>query len=177
MLAVGALVVPSLPHAAACSCATVDVRERLPEADGAFVGTLLSRDDPRPVNGAFSSATVIRYRYRVERVVKGDIPSGTVDIWAAAEGASCGLETPPGQRAGLLLDRQGDRWTSGLCSQADPDALVQDGQALPPPSGTVVPAVLVGASDGGGSGGRPILAGGAGAALLAAGAAGLRRRR
>lgn len=92
---------------------TFDVRERLPESDGAFVGTFLTRDDPQPVNGLGSSATQVPYRYQVERVVKGDLPSsGTIEVWSAASGASCGLETPGGQRAGLLLEREGDRWTS-----------------------------------------------------------------
>lgn len=136
---------PWTPPAQACSCATFDVRERLPEVDGAFVGRLIARDDP---GGMFSSETLVRYRFTVEQPVKGDIPSGTIDVWASSSGASCGLETPVGQRVGLLLDRDGGRWTSGLCYQADPDVLIRAGQPLPPPDGVPPPAVLVGTTHG-----------------------------
>ncbi len=126
---------------------TYDVRERLPEADGAFVGALVARHDP-PLGGMVSSADQIRYTFRVERGVKGDIPAETIDVWSAANGASCGLETPVGERAGLLLERDGDRWTSNLCSQADPDVLIRAAQPLPPPDGRAPPAVLVGTTHG-----------------------------
>ncbi|HZI37561.1 MAG TPA: hypothetical protein VFF24_04595, partial [Acidimicrobiia bacterium] len=148
LLAAAALVAPSLPHAKACSCAVYDVRERLPEAAGAFVGTLISRDDPQPAGNVFSSATLVRYRFEVERAVKGDIPSGTIDVWSSGSGASCGLETPVGRRTGLLLRHEDGRWLSGLCEQADPDVLIRAGQPLPPPTGKAPPAVLVGTTHG-----------------------------
>jgi len=170
-LAGAALVVPPLPQAAACSCAPVDVGERLPEADGAFVGRLLSRDDPEPVDGALSTATLVRYRYQMERAVKGDIPAGTVDVWSARSGVSCGLETPVGERAGLLLRRQDSRWASSLCEQTDPDALEQAAPAPAPASPTRAEP------DGENTGGLPPLAGGAGAGMLAATAAAVIRRR
>ena len=168
-LAAAALVVPPLPQAAACSCAPVNVGEQLPEADGAFVGRLLSRDDPEPVDGVLSSATVVRYRYQVERAVKGDIGPGPVDVWSAWSGVSCGPETPVGERVGLLLRRVDGRWASSLCEQADPDALEQ---AAPAPS-SPTPAE----PDGEGAGGLPPLAGGAGVGMLAATAAAVIRRR
>ena len=127
---------------------TYDVRERLPEVDGAFVGRLIARDEPSPVGRLFSSDTLVRYLFSVERPVKGDIPSGTIDVWSSSSGASCGFETPVGERAGLLLERDGDRWTSGLCMQADPDVLIRAGQPLPPPNGAPPPAVLVGTTHG-----------------------------
>lgn len=147
-LAAAALVLPSSPRASACSCARFDVRESLPKVDGAFVGSLLSRDDPEPVNGAVSSGTSVRYRYQVEQTVKGEIPSGTVEVWAPAHGASCGMETPRGQRTGLLLRWEGDRWSSSLCAQVDPDQLIRAAQPLPPPPGKAPPAVLVGTTHG-----------------------------
>ncbi len=147
-LAAAALVAPSLPHARACSCAVYDVRERLPEAAGAFVGTLVSRDDPQPTGNVFSSATLVRYRFQVERAVKGDIPSGTIDVWSSGSGASCGLETPVGQRTGLLLRHEDGRWLSSLCEQADPDVLIRAGQPLPPATGKAPPAVLIGTTHG-----------------------------
>ena len=105
VLAAAALVLPSMPHASACSCMTFDVRGRLPEADGAFVGTSWPATTRSRSMELVSSATQVPYRYQVEQVVKGDIPSGTIDVWSSASGASCGLETPVGQRAGLLLQR------------------------------------------------------------------------
>jgi hypothetical protein len=127
---------------------TYDVRERLPEVDGAFVGRLIARDEPTPVGGVFFSDTLVRYRFSVERPVKGDIPSGTIEVWSSSSGASCGLETPVGERAGLLLERDGDRWTSGLCMQADPDVLIRAAQPLPLPNGAPPAAVLVGTTHG-----------------------------
>lgn len=148
-LTAATLALPPLPHAAACSCAAVDVREQLPEVDGAFVGTLLSHDEPQPVNGLVSSETLVAYRFEVERVVKGPLPSsGTIEVWASWSGASCGIEIPPGQRTGLLLRRDGDRWISGLCRQVDPDVLIRAGQPLPPPPGQAPPAVVVGTTHG-----------------------------
>ena len=148
VLAAAALVLPSPPRASACSCATFDVREALPNVDGAFVGALVAREAPEPVNGMYSSATMVRYRFQVERVVRGDVPPDTVDVWSSADGASCGLESAPGQRTGLLLRRDGDRWTSSLCSQVDPDVLIRAAQPLPPPPGKAPPAVLVGTTHG-----------------------------
>jgi hypothetical protein len=139
---------PWVPPAAACSCATYDVRERLPEVDGAFVGRLIARDEPTAVDGLFSTDSLVRYRFSVDEPVKGAIPSGTIDVWSSFSGASCGLETPVGERAGLLLERDGDRWTSNLCSQADPDVLIRASQPLPPPDGVPPPAVLVGTTHG-----------------------------
>ena len=124
------------------------MRERLPEAAGAFVGTLMSRDDPQPTGNVLSSATLVRYRFQVERAVKGDIPSGTIDVWSSGSGASCGLETPVGQRAGLLLRHEDGRWLSSLCEQANPDVLIQAGRPLPPPPGKAPPAVLIGTTHG-----------------------------
>ena len=124
------------------------MRERLPEVAGAFVGRLLSRDDPQPTGNVFSSATLVRYRFQVERPVKGDIPSGIIEVWSSGSGASCGLETPVGQRTGLLLRHEDGRWRSSLCEQADPDVLIRAGQPLPPPTGKAPPAVLIGTTHG-----------------------------
>jgi hypothetical protein len=181
LLTAAALVAPSLPHAKACSCAASNGREGLASADAAFVGRLLSRDDPQPVGDTFSSATIVRYRYVVERAVKGAIPARAVEVWSAWSGVSCGLETPVGQRAGLLLRRQDGRWLSSLCEQVDPDVLVPAGQSLPSLPATEPTSsghvVTLPAPDEGGAGGRPLLAGGAAAGFLAAGLAGLLRRR
>jgi hypothetical protein len=107
------LVVLSLAAAAdafACSCRQVDLERDLPLADAAMIGTVLERT----VDG--STAT---YRFRVEQVYKGDVDS-RAEVVTPASGASCGLEARVGDRLGLLLTREGNTWTSGLCSQADP---------------------------------------------------------
>ena len=60
-----------------------------------------------------------RYLLRVEQVYKGGIEN-RVEVLTSASGAACGLESAVGDRVGLLLDRDGDAWRSGLCSQVDP---------------------------------------------------------
>ena len=107
------LAVLSLAAAAdafACSCRPVDLERDLPLADGAMIGTVLERT----VDGGTAT-----YRFRVEQVYKGDVDS-RAEVVTPASGAACGLEAQVGDRLGLLLTRDGDEWTSGLCSQADP---------------------------------------------------------
>jgi hypothetical protein len=104
--------------AAACSCAPVQLERDLPRADGAFIGTLLERREPPPA-AIQSSGDPVTLLFRVEQVYKGDI-EGRVEVVTARDGASCGLATRVGERVGLLLDREGATWRSGLCSQVDP---------------------------------------------------------
>lgn len=117
----GAVVAAALvlvADASACSCAPVDLERDLPRADGAFIGTLLERREP-PAAAVQSSGDPVTLVFRVEQVYKGDI-DGRVEVVTARSGASCGLGTRVGERAGLLLDREGGVWRSGLCSQVDP---------------------------------------------------------
>ena len=65
-----------------------------------------------------------------------------------ASGAACGLELAVGDRVGLLLERDGDVWRSGLCSQVDPAVFLAltnvEDNALPPINwGGIVVGVLV----------------------------------
>ena len=147
-LVAAGLTVPSLPHAIACSCDASDTREALPKADGAFVGTLLAIDDPSTDQAEESLHGDVRYRFRVERSVKGDIAGPELDVYSSPGGGSCGFDGPEGRRLGMLLYRDGQHWTSGLCSQEDPDVLVRAAQPLPPPDGRAPPAVLVGTTHG-----------------------------
>ena len=123
--------------ALACTCAPVDLVRDLPTADGAFVGTLLEREDRE------ATSTLL---FRVEQVYKGDI-SNRVEVETARGGAACGIEAPVGERIGLLLERAGGVWSSSLCSQVDPATFleltdVQDG--LPPVNrGGIVVGALV----------------------------------
>ena len=104
------LALAAAAEAYACSCRPVDLERDLPAADGAMIGTVLERT----VSG--ETAT---YRFRVEQVYKGDVDS-RAEVVTAANGAACGLEAGVGERLGLLLDREGSEWRSGLCSQFDP---------------------------------------------------------
>jgi hypothetical protein len=96
----------------------VDLARDLPRAEGAFIGTLLERREP-PAAPVQSSADPVTLLFRVEQIYKGDIEN-RIEVVTARGGASCGLELNVGQRIGLLLERDGDVWRSGLCSQVDP---------------------------------------------------------
>ena len=141
MRKLAALMLLSLVFAAdtyACSCRPVDLQRDLPTADGAFIGTVLERS----VGG--QTAT---YRFRVEQIYKGDIEN-RAEVVTPAGGAACGLELAVGDRVGLLLDRDGDVWRSGLCSQVDPTDFLAltnvEDNALPPINwGGIVVGVLV----------------------------------
>ena len=124
LMAAGGLLVVEAGPALACSCrAEVPVAEALSESDGAFVGVFTGRDDPLGQGDVITSARGVLNHFQVERSVKGDI-GGRVDVQAAAGGASCGLELSVGERTGLLLRRDAGSWTSSLCSQVEPQALL-----------------------------------------------------
>ena len=101
--------------ALACTCAPVDLVRDLPRADGAFVGTLLERDDHE------ATSTLL---FRVEQVYKGDIEN-RVEVETARGGPACGIEVPVDERIGLLLERDGGVWRSSLCSQVEPAAFLE----------------------------------------------------
>jgi hypothetical protein len=101
--------------ALACTCLPVDLMRDLPRADGAFVGTLLEREDRE------ASSTLL---FRVEQVYKGDIEN-RVEVETARGGAACGIEAPVDERIGLLLERDGGVWRSSLCSQVEPAAFLE----------------------------------------------------
>ena len=128
-LVIAGVVVAGVP-ARACSCAEMDLGSRLPEADGAFVGTYVDRD---PLSDGRAAWTFV-----VERVVKG--PFGpTAIVRTSGDGASCGIELYD-PRAGLLLDRASDGvWESGLCQQVPPDQLLAFAQSSHPPDPMVAP--------------------------------------
>src|ERR687898_608946 len=112
---VAGLVVAGSP-ARACSCVEMDVAMRLPEADGAFVGTLVQREGISNQRAVFT--------FDVERVIKGRF-GRTAIVRTNASGASCSIELLDGPRDGFLLDRTSDgMWESDLCSQVSPDELL-----------------------------------------------------
>jgi len=121
-----AVMVASTLAAWACSCAALDPRKALRQADAAFIGALVSRDEPQPsATGVVNGGQVVAHRFTVERSVKGGL-GPTVTVFSSASGAACGLEVRPGHRTGLFLhlDNQG-QWLSGLCSQVEPGRLLE----------------------------------------------------
>jgi hypothetical protein len=108
----------------------MDLGSRLPEADGAFVGSYVDRD---PLSDGRAAWT-----FSVERVVKG--PFGpTAIVRSSGDGASCGIELFD-PHAGLLLDRANDGvWESSLCQQVPPDQLLAFAQDSHPPDLTIAP--------------------------------------
>jgi hypothetical protein len=125
----GLFVVARAPAAHACSCALRPVAEVVETGDGAFVGTVSNVPDTRNVT---NSGAPVTWRFRVEWVVKGDVPRD-VDVSSAAFGASCGIEgVREDERVGLVLREQGGGWSAGLCDQVDAGEL----RAMPgsPPS-------------------------------------------
>jgi len=147
ILAAGIIVTVAERSALGCSCvAGDDPRTDLARSDGAFVGSLISRQEPTPdSNGTITGTQEVAYRFHVDHAVKGKFGS-TVDVYSAASGASCGLEGEPGRRIGLFLDRKDGRWKSSLCQQVDPEALLRAARPLPRPNGDPPARLLIGGS-------------------------------
>lgn len=122
-VAAGGLLVVGAGPASACSCpANQPVEEPLSHSDGAFVGVLIGRDEP-DAGGVFNPGRRVVNHFKVERSVKG-VLGERVAVEADVSGASCGLELEVGQRTGLLLFRHAGGWTSNLCAQVEPQALL-----------------------------------------------------
>ena len=134
VLVATASVAATATPAHACSCAMPDPRSLLPQADGAFVGRLVTRRDAGDGRAVFT--------FRVERRVKGAL-GDTVDVESASNGAACGLEATVGARIGLFLERRNGRWTSSLCWQVSPEDLLAAALPLPPPNGRGPVTLLV----------------------------------
>jgi hypothetical protein len=138
-LAFTAFVVMIPRPALGCSCAMPgDVESWIADTPAVVVGTLM---DKRPTGNAdFGMAAV--FRVQVEEWVKGDLGE-QIDVYTAADGAGCGIETPLGERVGLFLGVQDNRLTSSLCAQMDPDVLLA-GMEGPVMSETGIPFMLIG---------------------------------
>jgi hypothetical protein len=113
--------VPGPAHA--CSCLAPDPGRQLPQADGAFNGTFLDRDEPTPgPDGALSSGDAVEFRFRVDEVFKGEF-GPQVGVLSANSSASCGLAAKPGDQIGLIVAQRDGRWHGSLCSTYDANAL------------------------------------------------------
>ena len=124
LAAIAALAGPRVELATACSCAVVDPARDLARYDAAFVGSVVGFRRADPTKPPYSSADPVFWTFTVDRAVKGALPR-RLDVRTAASGASCGLELDQGDRIGLLLERRGGAYVSGLCSQVDPDQLAR----------------------------------------------------
>jgi hypothetical protein len=129
---VAATLAAAVEPARACSCALPNPRAALTQADGAFVGKLLSRRDG-------DQRAVLTFS--VERALKGAIGK-TVEVVTASNSAACGIELRTGARTGLVLERRDGAWQGSLCWQFDPDELLAAASPLPAPDGQG-PVVLV----------------------------------
>jgi hypothetical protein len=139
-----------IESAQACTCMTLDVRATLSSAEGAFIGTLVKRrpgPQPPPVGPVQPIGPAI-FTFRVEEAVKGRFGK-SVEVWSASSSASCALEIRVGQRIGLFLWRQEERWTSLRCWQVSPAALRDAARPLPRPDGRGPVRFLVGGGFGG----------------------------
>lgn len=135
----GLLISSPCSPAWACSCAAKPPEQRLARAEAAFVGTLISREEPTPEGGFYYSGQTLKWKFRVEKVAKGDLEE-EIELESAASGASCGLEVRVGERAGILLHKnQQGAWQSGLCEQMDPDELLRLAPQSKGPSQEQVP--------------------------------------
>ena len=110
LLATAAAALAVTGAAYACSCLPVDLERDLPKADGAVIGSVLEQR---------TEGERVVLLLRVENTYKGDI-NDRVEVSTGSNSAACGLNLPVGERVGLLLYREGGRWTSGLCSLVDP---------------------------------------------------------
>ncbi|MGZ8571312.1 MAG: hypothetical protein ACXWW5_03710 [Actinomycetota bacterium] len=137
-----------LPRTAhACSCAEPEPRDAIASHDAAFVGTLIDRREGGPDIPAWDDLRVDTFRFTVEHDIKENL--GTeVEVVASSDGTSCGLEVPVGTRTGLFLTLSNDAWTSGLCSQVQPEKLLAAADPLPAPEGQGPIRLLVGGNFG-----------------------------
>ena len=115
------IVVQSASPAHACSCLPLDQVLAQPAAgsfEAAFVGTVVEAPEPFD-NG--NSAQLVSWKFKVDQVYRGQLPA-TLEVKSAASGASCGFEgIGVGSQLGVLLQREGSDWTSGLCSSGEPE--------------------------------------------------------
>ena len=113
---IGAVALVLAGDAAACTCATAPVKERLDLADAAFVGRLVA-ERPRSTDEAV-------YVFVVDSVVKGEL-GRRVEVVSPTSGAACGFELPLGEASGILLRRAGEDWIGGVCGQVAVGELVE----------------------------------------------------
>ncbi len=141
-IAVLALLAATLP-AFACSCIVDDPRDTLRDADGAFIGTLLSQ---RPVDPDEPFGNHI-YTFQVDEEIKGEF-SDTEEVRSASQESACALAVEEGEQTGLFLYETRGNWHSISCSQTSPRALREAASPLPEPNGVRPTRMILGGSFG-----------------------------
>jgi hypothetical protein len=143
LLAVAAvLVAVDADRAGACSCADLDPRDRVEAGVPAVIGRVVSAPDRLT-----ASPRAARYVVRVERAVNVRLGDEVV-VHASPFSSSCGVDWEVGQRVGAFLDRSRGRWTTGLCSIAQPREIERALRGYPLPLGRGRVALLAGGSFG-----------------------------
>ena len=108
VLVTGAVAAMALAHVAApppvgaCSCTGLDDRQALAQADVAFVGEVVARDEPTAPGSSLDPAV---WTFRVRTVFKGEA-AALQGVASAMSGASCGLELPTDGSAVLVFARR-----------------------------------------------------------------------
>lgn len=123
-VAASVLVLPS--PAFACSCAERDPVSALRDGDAAVVVTATESSTRGAMALGTHAVDVV-----VERVLRGELGIGPLEISTRGLGASCGFELPRGRTTGVILDRDGGRWWAGLCDQLSPGPLLAAAEDLP----------------------------------------------
>jgi hypothetical protein len=149
LLAAPAVVLNASP-CSACSCVPQTPKRLLRDADAAFVGTVIDEQAIDPV-------TTVQ-TFDVEGVFKGTL-GPTVQVIAPigpGGGNTCGVLYARDTRVAVILHRQGDGWTSDLCSFVELSDLekVASSPVAPraEPSGSGSPTPVAPASSGSGHG-------------------------
>lgn len=115
-LATSALIAVGTAPAVACSCESRPVGDALPHADGAFIGTLVSRGEAQPNDqGLVDTGEDVDFVFEVETWVKGDLEPGAYVVRSPSDGSSCGYELPVGSTAAILVYAHEGQAHGGLC--------------------------------------------------------------
>jgi hypothetical protein len=112
--------------AAACSCVPVKPAKQLERSDGAFVGRLVAVKRIDDGDDIQSSGDPTDFTYRVGVVAKrgpGLRRGHRVTVRSTYGDSACGLSHRIGRLYGLFLQRRGDSWRSGACSEVSPKVL------------------------------------------------------
>jgi hypothetical protein len=95
----------------ACSCAEFTFETALAESEAAFVGAALERR----IEGEVGSVPLpVVIAFDVAEVVKGELPD-RIDVWTGEGDGDCGITVEIGELVGIVLNRDGDRWTTTGC--------------------------------------------------------------
>ena len=138
LLAVPLLSITAAP-CSACSCVPRTPKQLLHHADAAFVGIVVAEQ-------AIDATTTVQ-TFAVQGVFKGAL-GASVDVIepiGSGGGSTCGVAYPPDTRVAIVLYRQGDGWTTDICSLVSPaDLEAVAPSPLPPrpgPSPSSLPSV------------------------------------